>query len=182
MNGARKRRHRSGCPKLLLCLWSATGMSQQKNMAEARVDAFVSAVNSSSREPLPCESIPELCRRSLAGNHGYCGWQIVPAKAESWLVELETRLPYRWPLSFHALISRYQFPSFCSGPLEFYSAGLANPSDDSYELRIAVLRDPALVSVLWSMGTCHLRAPRTQATIRCAFTAPTWTQTANRPW
>jgi hypothetical protein len=134
-------------------------MSQQKHMAEARVDAFVAAVNSSSRELLPCKAIPELCRRSVAGNHGYCDWQIVPAKAESWLVELASRLPYRWPLSFHALISKYQFPSFCCGPLEFYSAGLANPSDDSYELRTAVLRDPALVSVLWEHGYLPFARP-----------------------
>ena len=134
-------------------------MSQQKHIAEARVEAFVAAVNLSSREPLPCKSIPELCRRSVAGNHGYCDWQIVPAKAESWLVQLASRLPYQWPLTFHALISRYQFPSFCCSPLEFYSVGLANPSDDSYELRTAVLRDPALVSVLWEHGYLPFARP-----------------------
>jgi hypothetical protein len=134
-------------------------MSQQKHLAEARVDAFVAAVNSSSREPRPYKTIPELCRRSVAVHRGYCDWQIVPAKAGSWLVELASRLPYRWPLSFHTLISRYQFPSFCCGPLEFYSVGLTNPSDDYYELRTAVLRDPAMVSVLWGHGYLPFARP-----------------------
>ena len=88
-------------------------------------------------------------------------------------MELVSRMPHRWPLSFQALISRYQFPSFCCGPLEFYSVGLDNSPDDYDELRTAVLRDPAMLSVLWGMDTCHLHAQRTQATIRCAFTAST---------
>jgi hypothetical protein len=151
--------YRSRCPKLLPCLWQAFGMSQERHMAEARVDAFVAAVNSSSREPKPRKTIPELCRRSDVGHRGYYDWQIVPAKAGSWLVELASRLPYRWPLSFHTLISRYQFPSFCCGPLEFYSVGLDNPPDDCYELRTSVLRDPALVSVLWEHGYLPFARP-----------------------
>lgn len=128
-------------------------------MAEARVDAFVAAVNSSGREPKSYKDIPELCRRSDAGHPGYCDWQIAPAKTGSWLVELASRMPYRWPLSFHALISRYQFPSFCCGPVEFYSVGLANPPEDCCELRTAVLRDQALVSVLWKHGYLPFARP-----------------------
>jgi hypothetical protein len=134
-------------------------MSHKQHMAESRVDAFVAAVNSSSREPKLHEAIPELCRRSATGGRGYFDWQIVPAKAGSWLVELASRLPYRWPLTFHTLIGRYQFPSFCCGPLEFYSVGLADPSDDDDEVRIAVLRDPGLVSVLWEHGYLPFARP-----------------------
>ena len=151
--------YRSRYAKLLRCLLQATRMSKRNDMAEARVDAFVAAVNSSSRAPLPCKGIPELCRRSAADDCGCCDWQIVPATAGSWLVELASQLPYRWPVSFHSLISRYQFPAFCCGPLEFYSVGLANPPDDHYELRTAVLRDPPMVSVLWEHGYLPFARP-----------------------
>jgi hypothetical protein len=113
-------------------------MSKEKHIAEAQVDSFVAAVNSSRREPKRCKTIPELCRRSGVGHHGYCDWQIVPAKAGFWLAELASRLPYRWPLSFHALISGYQFPSFCCGPLEFYSVGLLQTANR--EVWLPVLR------------------------------------------
>jgi hypothetical protein len=134
-------------------------MSTEKHTAEARVDAFVAAVNSSSREPKPCTAIPALCRRSGVGHPGYCDWQIVPAKAGSWLVELASGLPYPWPLTFHTLISRYQFPSFCCGPLEFYSVGLDNPPEDYDEFRTAVFRDPAMVSVLLGNGYLPFARP-----------------------
>lgn len=74
-------------------------------------------------------------------------------------MELVSRMPHRWPLSFQALISRYQFPSFCCGPLEFYSVGLDNSPDDYDELRTAVLRDPAMLSVLWEHGYLPFARP-----------------------
>jgi hypothetical protein len=131
-------------------------MNTRGDVADAVVDAFVTAVNSSSREPKPREGIPEICRRSAARCRGYFDWHIVPAVAGSWLQELTTRTPFRWPLSFYSLISRYQFPSFCCGPLEFYSVGLAT---DQSELRNAVFRDEAMVAVLREHGYLPFARP-----------------------
>jgi hypothetical protein len=131
-------------------------MSTRTDIADAVVDAFVTAVNSSSREPKLHERIPESCRRSADHCHGYLDWQIVPAAAGSWLQELTTRTPFRWPLSFYSLISRYQFPSFCCGPLQFYSVGLAT---DQSELRNAVFRDKAMVAVLREHGYLPFARP-----------------------
>jgi len=131
-------------------------MSTPKDVADAVVDAFVAAVNSSSREPKRRETIPELCRRSAARSHGYFDWHIAPAAARSWLPELTTRTPIRWPHSFYSLISRYQFPSFCCGPLQFYSVGLAT---DQSELRNAVFRDEPMVGVLWEHGYLPFATP-----------------------
>ena len=131
-------------------------MTISDDITEARVDAFVAAVNSSRREAKLCESIPELCRRSAAGRGGYCDWQIVPSMAGPWLADLASRLPYRWPPSFHSLISRYQFPAFCCGPLEFYSVGFPNDYDG---LSTAVLRDKPMVSALWKHGLLPFARP-----------------------
>jgi hypothetical protein len=127
-----------------------------KDVADAIVDAFVAAVNSSSREPKYRESIPVACRRSAARYRGRSDWHIAPAAAGSWLSELRTRSPFRWPHSFYSLISRYQFPSFCCGPLEFYSVGLAT---DKSELCNAVFRDEAMVAVLWAHGYLPFARP-----------------------
>jgi hypothetical protein len=131
-------------------------MSTPKDIADVVVDAFVAAVNSSSREPKRRESIPELCRRSADATMGCFDWQIAPAAAGSWLPELTTRSPFRWPHSFYSLISRYQFPSFCCGPLEFYSVGLVT---DESELRNAVFRDEAMVAVLCEHGYLPFSRP-----------------------
>jgi hypothetical protein len=128
-------------------------------MAEAGVDGFVAAVNASRRVPLPCGSVPELCRGSAAADGGYCDWHIASGVAGPWLGELAAQLPNPWPMSFHALVSRYQFPSFICDPLEFYSVGLTDASDDSDELRIAVLRDRHMVSVLWGQGYLPFARP-----------------------
>jgi hypothetical protein len=131
-------------------------MGTPKDVADAVVDAFVAAVNSSRREPKSRESIPEGCLGPAARNHGYFDWHIALTGAGSWLKELTTRMPFGWPDSFYSLISRYQFPSFGCGPLQFYPVGLAT---DQSELRNAVFRDEAMVAVLWEHGYLPFARP-----------------------
>src|SRR6266478_990770 len=132
-------------------------MSNRQKMADMRIDAFVAAVNASSKAELSCDSIPELCR--LVGPDGFCDWRIVPSQAASWLPELEGQLPFGWPLTFRSLISRYLFPSFECGPLRFYSVGVTVPVEQSNELRIAVVRDRPLLTVLWKSGYLPFARP-----------------------
>ena len=119
-------------------------------MADRRIDAFVAAVNASPKVELSCDSIPEPCR--LVGPDGFCDWRIVRSEGASWMAELESQLPHRWPVTFRSLISRYLFPSFECGPLQFYSVGVTNSIEDFNELRIAVLGDRPLLTVLWKHG------------------------------
>ncbi len=131
-------------------------MSNQQDLRLARVAAFVAAVNSSCREPKPLDCVPQRCRLPLAGRRGYCDWQIVPVTEDPAWRDWHHG-PYPWPLSFHILITRYQFPAFSCGPLEFYPVGLG--SDNPDELRNARVRDPALVSVLWEHGYLPFARP-----------------------
>jgi len=77
---------------------------------------------------------------------------VVSAPDARWLPELESQLPYRWPLTFRALIGRFLFPSFVCGPVEFYSVGVTDPAAEDAELRIAVMRDRPLLTALWEHG------------------------------
>jgi hypothetical protein len=72
---------------------------------------------------------------------------------------LESQLPFRWPLTFRSLISRYLYPSFVCGPLQFYSLGVTDPIEEFNELRIAVLRDRPLLTVLWKHGYLPFARP-----------------------
>jgi hypothetical protein len=132
-------------------------MSNRQRMADGQVDAFVAAVNASHKLPLSCDSIPEPCR--LVETDGFCDWRIVPSQGASWIPELEGQLPFGWPLTFRSLISRYLFPSFECGPLQFYSVGVTDPIQEVSELRTAVLRDRPLLAVLWKNGYLPFARP-----------------------
>jgi hypothetical protein len=133
-------------------------MNQQRALAERRVDAFVAARNASGRERLQADEVPLPCRISAPDLDGNCEWRIAPRSAE-WLGDLEARLPWPFPPTFHALVSRYCFPSFTCGPLTLYSVGLDAPADASSELRLAVLRDEPMIRVLWSAGYLPFARP-----------------------
>jgi len=124
-------------------------MSSRKAMAEKRVDAFVTAVNSAVRYDWPVDSVPELCR--LPGDD-WCPWRIVPSSGADWLPALEARLPVRFPLTFTALVSRYLFPAFGCGSIQFYGVGVTGPDAEFEELRLAMLQNPALDGFLCQHG------------------------------
>src|SRR6266436_5808265 len=107
-------------------------MSNPTENGRSSSRCFVTAVNASPKVELSCDSISEPCR--LVGPDGFCDWRIVPSQGASWLPELEGQLPLGWPLTFRSLLSRYLYPSFECGPLQFYSVGVMNPGEDSNEL------------------------------------------------
>jgi len=133
-------------------------MAKRQNMAVERADAFVAAVNASARMALPCEGVPERCRLPATASEGSCGWRVVSAPDAGWLSELEDQLPYRWPLTFRALIGRYLFPSFVCGPLRLYSVGVKDFAAEDTELRIAVMRDRLCSRLCGSTDTSRLPA------------------------
>jgi len=134
-------------------------VDERLDRAERRVDAFVAAVNASGLEPMEEREVPLPCRASAPNGDGLWQWRIVAAEAGEWLVSLETRLPFRLPPTFRALVSRYCFPSFTRGPLWWYSVGLAEAARDSSELRVAMLRDRPMLRVLWKAGYLPFARP-----------------------
>src|ERR1700731_559492 len=117
-------------------------MSKVTELLDRRVDAFVAAVNSSLREPLPAEEIPGPCKLSQSDLPDWFDWRIVRSPSADWLPDLERRLPFRLPPTFRSLIARYLFPSFEVGPLTMYSVGLSDPDPTGMELKCAIFADP----------------------------------------
>ena len=116
-------------------------MSKKTELLDQRVDAFVAAVNSSPRGPLPVEEIPEPCKLSQSEAPDWFDWQIVRSTSTEWLTDLERRLPFRLPPTFRSLIARYLFPSFEVGPLTLYSVGVSDPDSTEMELKLAIFAD-----------------------------------------
>lgn len=134
-------------------------MSKLNDLCNRRVDAFVSAINSSPRQVLSREEIPERCRLSEADWPGTLNWQIATNEDANWLPDVERRLPFRLPLTFRSLISRYTFPSFVAGPLTLYSVGLPDLTPGSKEYRYAIFGDRFMSPFLLKQGLLPFARP-----------------------
>jgi hypothetical protein len=132
-------------------------MAKLDRLTNERVDAFVAAVNSSAREILFLEEIPEQCRRLEHEVGGMFDWRIVPAPDAGWLSELEGDLPFRLPSTLRSLVERYLFPSFEAGPLTFFSVG--NETDRLHEFRWAILGDRYMSPFLLKNGFVQFARP-----------------------
>ncbi|MGA8872725.1 MAG: SMI1/KNR4 family protein [Candidatus Acidiferrales bacterium] len=126
-------------------------MGKLDKLTDQRVDAFVAAVNSSSREILFLEEIPEQCRRSESDLSEMFDWQIVRASDASWLPKLESELPIPLPPTLRSLVARYLFPSFEAGPLTLYSVGCER-NLYSTEFRVAMTGDAIMWPFLLERG------------------------------
>lgn len=54
-----------------------------------------------------------------------------------WIYEIESKVSYKFPLSFNGLYHNFSFPSFTSYPIEFPGNGNSNDPDDIENLILA---------------------------------------------
>lgn len=130
-------------------------MNTANEFADSRVDAFVAAVNSSEKERLLAEEIPEGCRLGDPDQGGFCDWKIVPSLDASWLPDVERRLPFPIPNPLRSLDSRYRFPSFEAGPVIFYSVGVTSAQGQITEFGKRIFSDPVMCPFLLKNGFMH---------------------------
>ena len=84
------------------------------------------------------------------------GATIAPIKQAPWIIELEAKLPARFPASFLSLVTRYQFAPFEIGGIEFFAnRGL----DDREEMAVAIFRDPFISSKTMANGFVQFARP-----------------------
>lgn len=137
-------------------------MTKTRNLPHRRIDAFVAAVNAAKREPLQSEEMPPPCRRKRESylpedwESKWLDWQIVRSTNADWLAELEGRLPFRLPPTFRSLVSRYLFPFFDAGPIQFFSVGVEEPYT---EFRSAVFGDRSMSPFLLKNGYVQFARP-----------------------
>ncbi|MGC2333760.1 MAG: hypothetical protein WA581_20090 [Candidatus Acidiferrales bacterium] len=126
-------------------------------MTDDRVDAFVSAVNFSPREPHFLEDIPASCVLPESEFSEIFHRRIVASADASWLADVERRLPFPLPPPLPSLVSRYLFPSFDAGPLMFFSVGC--DADHLREFRWAANGDRYMSPFLLKKGFVQFARP-----------------------
>jgi len=73
-----------------------------------------------------------------------------------WIDALETRLPRRFPVSFHSLITRYTFSAFEAGGIHFF----ANTGGEALdELAIGIFNDAIIAGVAREAGYIQFARP-----------------------
>jgi hypothetical protein len=123
---------------------------------DSEIDAFVTRINSSPREPLPPEDVPELLRDGLQDEYGLFMWSIKKADCSRWISELVQKLPKRFPPSYISFISRYMFPAFEIGPVFLFgNTGFELHS----ELKEKIFRDKGIVEELMPAGYLQIGNP-----------------------
>jgi len=132
-------------------------MGKLDSVTDDRVDAFVSAVNYSPREPRFLEDIPAKCVLSESEWPESFHWRVVASDGASWLAEVERQLPFPLPPTVRSLISRYLFPSFDAGPLMFFSVGC--DADRLREFRWAICGDRHMSPFLLKNGFVQFARP-----------------------
>lgn len=81
----------------------------------SKIDAFVARVNSSPREPLDPEDVPEQLRTGMPDKYGQFMWSIKESTCgwmQGWFKAFEQEYHLKFPPSFQSLMSRYAFPVF----------------------------------------------------------------------
>jgi hypothetical protein len=120
------------------------------------IDAFVAKINSSQREPLFPEDVPEPLRIGQPDKYGQFMWSIVKADCSQWIPDLERKLPKKFPPSYHSFISRYMFPAFEFGPVFLFgNTGYEIHS----ELKDKIFRDKAIADELLPAGYLQFGNP-----------------------
>jgi SMI1 / KNR4 family (SUKH-1) len=127
-------------------------------LTDDKVDAFVSAVNFSPREPCFFRDIPAKCVLSESEWSEIFHWRIVASDGASWLAEVERQLPFPLPPTLRLLVSRYLFPSFDAGPLMLYSVG-CDRNEYTTEFRVAMRGDAIMWPFLLERGFLPFAKP-----------------------
>ena len=119
------------------------------------VDAFVAYLNAAGFEPKSPDKVPEELLTSGA-DYDTFNWQIRSAPSNSWVEELEKKLPHRWPKPFASLIQRYRFCNFEIGPLMLF----ANSGHQLfYELSDRTFKDKGIFPTLHKNGFLQFGLP-----------------------
>lgn len=128
------------------------------------IDAFVAHVNTTPREPLNETTLP-LTESVHVGDapdelFDTWDWNIKRRDDIDWIDKLNTRLPRRFPPSFYSLVSRYIFPRFIFGTLDFF-ANTPEAAEENGELRRAIFCDKYLSPTLLAHGFIQFARPDT---------------------
>ncbi len=123
---------------------------------DAIIDAFVARMNTTAKEPLPPEDLPEQLRDGESDVHSQFLWGIRQADCHQWLSDLMYKLPKRFPPSYYSLISRYTFPAFQLGPVFLFG----NTGEEiQWELKDKIFRDEFMTNQLMRGGFLHFASP-----------------------
>jgi hypothetical protein len=136
-----------------------------KMTIDSKIDAFVSNVNSSPREPLPPEEVPEFLRTGSPDKYGQFMWSIKRSDCEwmqGWFEAFERELHLKFPQSFKSLYSRYVFPAFQYGPVFLHANTgykLQSEQDFTWEFKERIFKDKGLVDTLFPAGLLQIGNP-----------------------
>jgi hypothetical protein len=134
------------------CLTEAiVGAENEDNL----VDAFVADLNAAGFEPKFQNEVPEELRTSTA-DYDTFNWQIRSAPLNTWVKELDEKLPQRWPKAFTSLIQRYRFCNFEIGPLMLFSN---SGHQLFYELSDRTFKDKGIFPTLHKHGFLQFGLP-----------------------
>jgi hypothetical protein len=132
---------------------------------DSKIDAFVSKVNSSPREPLSPDEVPEFLRIGSPNKYGQFMWSITKSDCDwiqGWFEAFEHEMHLKFPTSFQSLMSRYAFPAFQCGPVFLYANTgyeLQSAQDFTWEFRERIFRDKGLVESLLPAGYLQIGNP-----------------------
>jgi hypothetical protein len=132
---------------------------------DSKIDAFVARVNSSPREPLDPEDVPEQLRIGMPDKHGQFMWSIKESACcwmQGWFEAFEQEFHLKFPPSIQSLMSRYAFPAFQCGPVFLYANTgyeLQSAQDVTWEFKERIFRDKGLVEALLPAGYLQIGNP-----------------------
>jgi len=132
---------------------------------DSQVDAFVSRVNTSPREPLPPYEVPEYLRNGIPDKYGLFDWSIKESKCDwiqGWFEAFEREMHLKFPPSFESLYSRYAFPAFQCGPVFLHANtgyDLESEISINWEFKERIFKDKGLVEALLPAGYLQFGNP-----------------------
>ena len=132
---------------------------------DSKIDVFVSKVNTSPREPLPPDEVPDFLRIGNPDKYGQFMWSIKESDCDwiqGWFEAFEHELHLKFPPSFQYLLSRYAFPAFQCGPVFLYANTgyeLLSEQDFSWEFKERLFKDKSLANALLPAGYLQIGNP-----------------------
>lgn len=132
---------------------------------DSKINAFVSKVNTSSREPLTPDEVPDFLRIGSPDKYRQFQWCIKESKCDwmqGWFETFEQQLHLKFPPSFQSFLSRFAFPAFQCGPVFLYANTgdeLLSKQDVTWEFKERIFKDKGLVGALLPAGYLQIGNP-----------------------
>lgn len=132
---------------------------------DSKIDVFVKKVNSSPREPLLPDEVPEFLRVGSPDKYGQFMWNIKESNCEwiqGWFEAFEQELHLQFPPSFRSLMTRYAFPAFQCGPVFLHANKgyeLQSEQDFTWEFKERIFKDKGLAEALFPAGYLQIGNP-----------------------